>query len=157
MISDAIRRRKNGGRARTAANCRSSVQALQCPADRQFRKRRRSFKSRGGDLAFNVVFRDGAVAPGSFCLIEAAVTALDHRLGGFGQPELRNADFIRSKASRTAPSANPTIRKAGTPALMSTSTSTANASTPERALESMLPSKFRPSEPPGAPREAKNY
>jgi len=78
------------------------------------------------------------------------------RLGN-SKPELRSADFIRSKASRTAPSANPTIRKAGTPALMSTSTSTANASTPDRALESMLPSKFRPSEPPGAPREAKSY
>src|SRR5580698_8400269 len=68
------------------------------------------------------------------------------RLGN-SKPELRSADFIRSKASRTAPSASPTMRKLGTPALISSSTSTAKASTPESALESTLASKFRPFEP----------
>ena len=43
-------------------------------------------------LAFDVAFRDGAVAPEAFGFIEAAVAALDHRLGGFGEPELRDAD-----------------------------------------------------------------
>jgi hypothetical protein len=60
--------------------------------DRQFGKRRRRFTSRGGGLAFDVVFHDGPVAPRSFRLIEAAIAAFDHGLGGFGQPELRNTD-----------------------------------------------------------------
>jgi hypothetical protein len=60
--------------------------------DRQFGKCRRRFKSRRGGFAFDVVFRDGPVAPRSFRLIEAAIAAFDHRLGGFGQPELRNPD-----------------------------------------------------------------
>jgi hypothetical protein len=59
---------------------------------RQFGKRRRRFESSGRGLAFDVVFRDGPVASRSFRLIEAAIAALDHRLGGFGQPELRNPD-----------------------------------------------------------------
>jgi hypothetical protein len=35
-------------------------------------------------LALDVGFRDGAVAPEPFGFVEAAVAALDHRLGGFG-------------------------------------------------------------------------
>lgn len=48
--------------------------------------------SRGGGLAFDVAFRNGAVAAGSFRLIERAIAPLDHHFRGLGQAELRNAD-----------------------------------------------------------------
>ena len=48
----------------------------------------------GGDrfLAFDIAFRNCLIATGSFRLVQRAIAALDHGLGGFGHPELRNPD-----------------------------------------------------------------
>jgi hypothetical protein len=48
----------------------------------------------GGDrfLAFDIAFRNCLIATGSFCLVQRAIATLDHGLGGFGHPELRNPD-----------------------------------------------------------------
>jgi hypothetical protein len=67
-----------------AAKYRESLRACQC----LFRIGRL-----GRDhFAFDVVFRDGLIATGSFRLIERAVTPLNHGLRGFRQLELRNPD-----------------------------------------------------------------
>ena len=52
------------------------------------------------------------------------------RLAGNSKPEFNTAARTRSRASRTAASARPTIVNAGSPALMSTSTLTARAWSP---------------------------
>src|SRR5439155_453814 len=58
------------------------------------------------------------------------------RSTGKAKPALRIAVRTRSRLSRTAESGSPTVVKAGSPAVTSTSTRTSAASTPTRAAES---------------------
>ena len=53
-------------------------------------------------LAFQVVFRHGAIAARPLGLVEAAVASLDHRFGGLRQPELRHPDRNRDAADLLA-------------------------------------------------------
>ena len=75
----------------------------------------------------------GRSKPGPILRRYAGARLIVMRFCGNSKPELVIAERTRSRASRTALSASPTIVKAGRPTRMSASTQTRRKSTPSRA------------------------